>query len=1162
MCPIPKLAILAFLLFVFSVSSALAIWEMDLLIKKPSGPSAEENTTQLPGWSYRKPIMIFNPGSALTDYQISVSQDTSSLIGSIFYELPISISSTGTALTDYQVSIVTTNSTIINHITSDGRDIRFFNQPTASPYSTTTGKLNFWIESISPSQLKIWVKVDSIPASGGKTIYMYYGNPSASSLSSFTETMLVLSSNPSFTTYGSWSPSTYNTQTNPGNTLVSDGSYGYMYTGDAWTAQDEGCYWIWDFGSSASRSFYIKWYDSATVVSGYCMSFTTYVYVSPDGSSWTLIASNTLSGTGTSQVFTSNYNGTYRYVRVQQYSTTSCMVYGYTYVDGVWARTYSSTEPTASVGSENVKQIGQSKMKSDCGDIRFTDNDGTTKLSYWLESGCNSASTKIWVKVPSVPSGSKTIYMYYGNPFASSTSNGTATFIFFDDFSGTTINTTKWSKTDPSGYITQNGQLIISNGPATWGNTEMHSVQNFARDSIVAQAKYRSTCEVGATYQDTTMLWWKDSTTGTSYTDFIYALYFYRYGGSNVLTMYEDGFPRSLSDTWTCGTQYWVRQILKPAGGATTDISTDGTTWTTKYDSSYSTETPLKVGFTHYQGGYIYMDDFIVRKYVSPEPYATNQEISNIKQCTSATGGDDTNPFICTQNYTQCSSQGTYQGNMQIYENGIFLDEGDWKNLYTCLLDCAPEDPIILELNGTCPTGNYRIDMSVRTPSGIEGIITSCCGSTGDLTCSQHFDVCCEQGTYQGNAKRYNDTVLLNDTGWVDLYNCFFNIVSFNLTNPAGQGYSNSSINPLTSWDPFLNYTSNHAFQEASFSAYNCGPCDSCNSTCSCNVTPDYVSNITSLTAGTTAVCKNINCTYNWTSSTKKGQYSPSYSPFTPSTACYKLVWKIKGSEANKTDFAIFSASTSLLCGNGVIDPGENCLNCPDDAGCLLNQLCQGNGSCGTTPSGNCNSNSTCDFNESCDCSDCYGKQDGCILGDVCSSSTQRCGCDSSSNGVCTSDSNCQTSDPDCRGGPSCTCGNWYDIGCGLSPCSSTQRKQTRDCDPDGCAIETLCNATSTCLSNYHYSADVKYFNVFWLSYYSESELNRNRKIAVACTFNCDPRTEDCTSSQKCSPYLVIQTPGLSGCSVINPVYRHGSQKDKIVCRVYDPSDPTKESWY
>jgi hypothetical protein len=86
------------------------------------------------------------------------------------------------------------------------------------------------------------------------------------------------------------------------------------------------------------------------------------------------------------------------------------------------------------------------RLQSDCDDIRFTDSDGATQLSYWLESGCNTSSTILWVKVPFIAAASqKTIYVYYGNPGATSASNGDATFIFFDDFSTAWNNPVKWT---------------------------------------------------------------------------------------------------------------------------------------------------------------------------------------------------------------------------------------------------------------------------------------------------------------------------------------------------------------------------------------------------------------------------------------------------------------------------------------------------------------------------------------------------------------------------------------------------------------------------------------------------------------------------------------------------------------------------------------------
>jgi hypothetical protein len=79
---------------------------------------------------------------------------------------------------------------------------------------------------------------------------------------------------------------------------------------------------------------------------------------------------------------------------------------------------------------DTASLISAGKMRSDCGDIRFTDTDGTTQLSYWIEPNtCNTQNTKIWVKVPLIPGGStKMIYVYYGNPSATSVSSSAAVF--------------------------------------------------------------------------------------------------------------------------------------------------------------------------------------------------------------------------------------------------------------------------------------------------------------------------------------------------------------------------------------------------------------------------------------------------------------------------------------------------------------------------------------------------------------------------------------------------------------------------------------------------------------------------------------------------------------------------------------------------------------
>jgi len=106
--------------------------------------------------------------------------------------------------------------------------------------------------------------------------------------------------------------------------------------------------------------------------------------------------------------------------------------------------------------------ISAGRMQSDCDDLRILDSDDTTKLSYWIESGCNTTTTKIWVKVPSISaSTTKILHVYYGNVALSSEASGANTFIFFDDF--TSINGSTWISTGTSA-ANSGGPLVIPIG--------------------------------------------------------------------------------------------------------------------------------------------------------------------------------------------------------------------------------------------------------------------------------------------------------------------------------------------------------------------------------------------------------------------------------------------------------------------------------------------------------------------------------------------------------------------------------------------------------------------------------------------------------------------------------------------------------------------------
>ena len=115
----------------------------------------------------------------------------------------------------------------------------------------------------------------------------------------------------------------------------------------------------------------------------------------------------------------------------------------------------------------NSSNFDFSKANSDGSDIRFVDSDDTTPLSYWIEKWDSvNQEAIVWVKVPSIPANStKTIYMYYGNPSASSESNGDAVFEFFDDFEETSLDTNKWDVMSSAGtYEITNSQFIAYPG--------------------------------------------------------------------------------------------------------------------------------------------------------------------------------------------------------------------------------------------------------------------------------------------------------------------------------------------------------------------------------------------------------------------------------------------------------------------------------------------------------------------------------------------------------------------------------------------------------------------------------------------------------------------------------------------------------------------------
>ena len=244
------------------------------------------------------------------------------------------------------------------------------------------------------------------------------------------------------------------------------------------------------------------------------------------------------------------------------------------------------------------------KCREDFGDIRFTDSDGNTLLSYWFEEVTLYDRAIAWIRIPTnLTSSSATIYMYYGNSEATYQGSGYDVFPFFDDFDGTSIDTSRWSAT---------GSVSVSNSELILVDTEeingIVSLVNFS-PPIIIEAKSKGT-EPRRTYVSVSDGW-----PGFEHDNSVEAFV----GGDNIWrlgtksegsgTLIEFGTPIEEyaihSIYWnTSKVKYYVDGILKAE--CTTTIPT--------------ISLPIRFNDWGYDGGETRVDWVRVRKYIAEEP--------------------------------------------------------------------------------------------------------------------------------------------------------------------------------------------------------------------------------------------------------------------------------------------------------------------------------------------------------------------------------------------------------------------------------------------------------------------------------------------------------------------------------------------------------------
>jgi hypothetical protein len=164
-------------------------------------------------------------------------------------------------------------------------------------------------------------------------------------------------------------------------------------------------------------------------------------------------------------------------------------VYGWWDDGDDWARRKSvtingSNQTTNFVVYMNIDY--DTDMLANFFDIRFLSNcsDDAEELNYYLNATA-STSAHAWVRTDV----DDIICMYYGNPGATNTSNGTNTFVVFDDFEN--VNDTGWDQTYGAGVtfhtvLQRTGGNYVYNLSAPQGTDDIRMEKNDSVGDTVA----------------------------------------------------------------------------------------------------------------------------------------------------------------------------------------------------------------------------------------------------------------------------------------------------------------------------------------------------------------------------------------------------------------------------------------------------------------------------------------------------------------------------------------------------------------------------------------------------------------------------------------------------------------------------------------------------
>lgn len=320
------------------------------------------------------------------------------------------------------------------------------------------------------------------------------------------------------------------------------------------------------------------------------------------------------------------------FVQLTQYKYSTLGTYRKSHVinSATGAGTNYQVKITVHYGSgsdSNGNVYTSSHCQTDFDDIRFTDNDGSTLLDYWLESKTDSDNAVFWVEVQDSLSSSATIYIYYGNPTASSLSNIDNTFVFGDEFSGSSLDTVKWP--------TYSGSISVSGGTVTLTNDARIGSAN----TYTGGYAFRARIKCGT---DTSGLSWSgflktaSASANSQMTAMFYdsAQTYFRFnsGDDTNYAFVDSGVARESSN-------YHTFEVRRTGSADRFVIDSDS-----EKTGIYPTNLARYVAFRAYTADLI-ADWVVVRKYVNPEPAHSTWGSETPLTPTSGSGSSTNNNY-------------------------------------------------------------------------------------------------------------------------------------------------------------------------------------------------------------------------------------------------------------------------------------------------------------------------------------------------------------------------------------------------------------------------------------------------------------------------------------------------------------------------------------